>query len=178
MQRRSVAERAEPVGNILWLNCSLQGYPGGHHLSPTKALAEARQGSSTNLDSYSTWYLTPFSTNVSCPPLGVDTIIWTLLSDQRAATSLGPAEMWRAEGKGGAQHPSAYLEHAHSAHSSRTSSGWRSAGGVTCVPQTLLFLIHRVSYLGRQLQVSLPRTGQLAFPSIRKHSKFSMEQLL
>lgn len=108
----SVTERAEPVGDILV-------GPPRPSLSPCKDLAQI-------------WIATPFSThsfpsNASCPPPGVDTIIWTHCSDQRAATTLGPAETWRDEGKEGAQH---LLEHTRCADSSYAFSGWRSAGGV------------------------------------------------
>lgn len=97
-----VAEWAEPLGDILRLHGPLQGLPGGHHLSPAKALAECLQGSSTNLGSHSIWYPLPFPTNASCPPPGVHTIIWTHLSGQRAATSL--AQLRRGGVKGKREH--------------------------------------------------------------------------
>ena len=111
----SVAKRAEPAGDILWLLSFLQDRPGGHHLSTSKALTESLQGSSTNLDSHSVRHPLPFPTGVSCPPPGVHTVTWVHLGDRRAATALSPAGMWRGEGKEWAQHHSGCTEHTHHA---------------------------------------------------------------
>lgn len=111
--------------------CSLQNHSGGYHLTPVKALSLSLQGYSTNLDSHSTWYSLPFPTYVSCPAPGVDTIIWTHLSDQRAVTSPGTADIWRDEGKREHINTQGTGSTLFFAHHSYSSSGWRASGGGT-----------------------------------------------